>query len=72
VLDICIINKKKIMKKINEKNMIEVSGGSITTAGIAAASCAGIAIISGFASFGIGLAILGPTCVGMIGATIWD
>lgn len=60
------------MQKLNQDAMLEITGGSRATAIIGGVSCAGIAVLAGFFSWGIGAAILGPTCIGMIVGTVVD
>lgn len=60
------------MKKINKEILRDLNGGSKESAAIAALACGGVVLSIGFGVGVIGAMILGPTCAGMIGYTIWD
>ena len=60
------------MKSLDFNEMVELEGGSRATAVIGGAFCALGAVTAGLGSLGVGAAIFGPTCLAMIGITLWN
>lgn len=60
------------MKTLEISTMEQLSGGNKLTAAIGGVTCAGIAVLGGLITWGVAAALLGPTCAGMIIATIVD
>ena len=60
------------MKKLSTIKMNEISGGSRATAIIGGVTCVALVGFGAMFTWGLSIAILGPSCVGMIIGTVVD